>query len=45
MTDLNRSTYSGEFGCLMVDRAAGDPGRYDREVMLAAQGPGSACRT
>jgi FtsP/CotA-like multicopper oxidase with cupredoxin domain len=36
MTDLTRSTYSGEFGFLIVDPAAGDPGRYDREVMLAA---------
>jgi FtsP/CotA-like multicopper oxidase with cupredoxin domain len=35
MTDLNRSTYSGEFGFLIVD-PVGDPGRYDREVMLAA---------
>jgi FtsP/CotA-like multicopper oxidase with cupredoxin domain len=37
MTDLTRSTYSGEFGFLIVDPAAGDPGRYDREVMLAAR--------
>jgi FtsP/CotA-like multicopper oxidase with cupredoxin domain len=36
MTDLNRSTYSGEFGFLILDPVAGDPGRYDREVMLAA---------
>jgi FtsP/CotA-like multicopper oxidase with cupredoxin domain len=36
MTDLNRSTYSGEFGFLIVEPAAVDPGRYDREVMLAA---------
>ena len=36
MTDLNRSTYSGEFGFLVVEPAAGDPGRYDREVTLAA---------
>jgi FtsP/CotA-like multicopper oxidase with cupredoxin domain len=36
MTDLSRSTYSGEFGFLIVDPAAGDPGRYDREIMLAA---------
>ena len=36
MTDLNRSTYSGEFGFLIVDPAAGDPGSYDREVQLAA---------
>jgi FtsP/CotA-like multicopper oxidase with cupredoxin domain len=37
MTDLARSTYSGEFGFLIVDPAAGDPGRYDREIMLAAR--------
>jgi FtsP/CotA-like multicopper oxidase with cupredoxin domain len=42
MTDLNRSTYTGEFGFLIVEPAAGDPGRYDREVLLAAHG--SACR-
>lgn len=36
MTDLGRSTYSGEFGFLIVEPAAGDPGRYDREVLLAA---------
>jgi FtsP/CotA-like multicopper oxidase with cupredoxin domain len=35
MTDLTRSTYSGEFGFLIVEPAA-DPGRYDREVLLAA---------
>jgi FtsP/CotA-like multicopper oxidase with cupredoxin domain len=35
-TDLTRSTYSGEFGFLIVEPAAGDPGRYDREVLLAA---------
>jgi FtsP/CotA-like multicopper oxidase with cupredoxin domain len=35
MTDLNRSTYSGEFGFLIVE-PTGDPGRYDREIMLAA---------
>jgi len=36
MTDLNKSTYSGEFGFLIVTPAAGDPGSYDREVLLAA---------
>lgn len=36
MTSLTRSTYSGEFGFLIIDPAAGNPGRYDREVMLAA---------
>jgi FtsP/CotA-like multicopper oxidase with cupredoxin domain len=35
MTDLNKSTYSGEFGFLIVEPAS-DPGRYDREVLLAA---------
>ena len=35
-TDLNKSTYSGEFGFLVIEAAAGDPGRYDREVLLAA---------
>lgn len=37
MTDLTRSTYSGEFGFLIVEPASGDPGRYDREVLLAAR--------
>jgi FtsP/CotA-like multicopper oxidase with cupredoxin domain len=36
MTDLNRSTYTGEFGFLIVEPAEGGPGRYDREIMLAA---------
>ncbi|WP_207803078.1 multicopper oxidase family protein [Roseicella frigidaeris] len=36
MTDLSKSTYSGEFGFLVVEPAAGDPGRYEREVLLAA---------
>lgn len=36
MTDLARSTYSGEFGFLIVEPAGGDAGRYDREVLLAA---------
>jgi FtsP/CotA-like multicopper oxidase with cupredoxin domain len=35
-TDLTKSTYSGEFGFLIIEPAAGDPGRYDREVLLAA---------
>ena len=35
-TDLTRSTYSGEFGFLIVEPATGDPGHYDREVLLAA---------
>src|SRR3984885_6022722 len=37
MTDLSRSTYSGEFGFLIVDPAAGEAGRYDREGLLAAR--------
>jgi FtsP/CotA-like multicopper oxidase with cupredoxin domain len=35
-TDLNKSTYSGEFGFLIVEPASGDAGHYDREVLLAA---------
>jgi FtsP/CotA-like multicopper oxidase with cupredoxin domain len=35
-TDLTRSTYSGEFGFLIVEPATGNPGHYDREVLLAA---------
>jgi FtsP/CotA-like multicopper oxidase with cupredoxin domain len=34
-TDLTRSTYSGEYGFLIVEPAAGDPGNYDHEVLLA----------
>ena len=37
MTDLAISTYSGEFGFLIVEPAAGEPGRYDREVLRAAR--------
>ncbi len=37
MTDLTRSTYSGEFGFLLIEPAAGEPDRYDREVLLAAR--------
>lgn len=36
MKDLTKSTYAGEFGLLLVEPAAGDPGRYDREVLLAS---------
>jgi FtsP/CotA-like multicopper oxidase with cupredoxin domain len=36
MTNLTRSTYSGEFGFLIVE-PTGDPGRYDREILLAAR--------
>lgn len=36
MKDLTRSTYSGEFGFLIVEPAS-DPGRYDREILLAAR--------
>ena len=48
MRDLSKSTYSGEFGFLIVEPAAGDPGGYDREVLLASHawdGEGLACRT
>jgi FtsP/CotA-like multicopper oxidase with cupredoxin domain len=34
-TDLTRSLYSGLYGFLIITPAA-DPGRYDREVLLAA---------
>ena len=37
MTNLTRSTYSGEFGFLIVEPAAGETGRYDREVLLATR--------
>jgi FtsP/CotA-like multicopper oxidase with cupredoxin domain len=33
--DLTRSTYAGLFGFLLVEPTS-DPGRYDREVLLAA---------
>ena len=33
----DRSTYTGEFGFLIVEPAVGEPGRYDREVLLAAR--------
>ena len=36
MTDLDKSTYTGEFGFLLIEPAAGDPSGYDREVLLAA---------
>jgi FtsP/CotA-like multicopper oxidase with cupredoxin domain len=32
--NVNRSTYSGEFGFLMID-AASNPARYDQEIFLA----------
>ncbi|MBZ5513758.1 MAG: multicopper oxidase domain-containing protein [Acidobacteriia bacterium] len=32
--DLHRSTYTGQFGFVLVE-PANDPGRYDREVFLA----------
>jgi FtsP/CotA-like multicopper oxidase with cupredoxin domain len=32
--DFNRSTYTGQFGFLMVD-APGDPGQFDQELFLA----------
>jgi FtsP/CotA-like multicopper oxidase with cupredoxin domain len=34
-TDLRRSLYSGMYGFLIIEQAD-DPGRYDREVLLAA---------
>ena len=37
MTDLTRSTYSGEFGFLIIEPLASEPGNYDREVLLAAR--------
>jgi FtsP/CotA-like multicopper oxidase with cupredoxin domain len=36
MMNLSQGTYSGEFGFMIVDPAAGDPGRYDQEFLLAA---------
>lgn len=36
MTNLSRSTYSGEFGFLIIEPTS-DPGRYDREILLAAR--------
>ena len=50
-TDLSRSTYTGQFGFLIVD-GAGESGNYDREVLLAVHhweptfmpmGPGQPC--
>jgi FtsP/CotA-like multicopper oxidase with cupredoxin domain len=35
MQDLSKSTYSGEFGFLIIEPAT-DAGRYDREITLAA---------
>jgi hypothetical protein len=34
MADLNRSTYTGQFGFLMIDSRR-DPGNYDHEIFLA----------
>jgi len=34
MMDLHRSTYTGQFGFLMID-AANEPGNYDQEVFLS----------
>jgi FtsP/CotA-like multicopper oxidase with cupredoxin domain len=34
-TDLRRSLYSGMYGFMIIE-PTGDPGRYDREVLLAA---------
>src|SRR5208337_3798649 len=36
MADLSKSTYSGEFGFLIVEPASGKAGRYDQEIALAA---------
>ncbi len=35
--NLHRSTYTGQFGFLIVEGAS-DPGRYDQEVLLALHG-------
>jgi FtsP/CotA-like multicopper oxidase with cupredoxin domain len=35
MMDLHRGAYTGQFGFLMIDSAAGDPGNYDQEAFLA----------
>jgi FtsP/CotA-like multicopper oxidase with cupredoxin domain len=35
-TDLRRSLYSGMYGFIIIEPTGGDPGRYDREVLLAA---------
>jgi FtsP/CotA-like multicopper oxidase with cupredoxin domain len=35
MADLSKSTYSGEFGFLIVEPAS-DAGRYDKEITIAA---------
>jgi FtsP/CotA-like multicopper oxidase with cupredoxin domain len=34
MADLHRSTYTGQFGFLMIDSGK-DPGNYDQEIFLA----------
>ncbi len=33
-TNLKIGTYSGQFGMVIVDPAAGDPGRYDQEIPI-----------
>ncbi len=33
--DLHRGAYTGQFGFLMIEPAAGAPGNYDKEVFLA----------
>ena len=46
-TDLSRSLYGGLYGFMIVE-PTGDPGRYDREVLLAAhhwEGSWAVCRT
>jgi hypothetical protein len=34
MSDLNRGTYTGQFGFIYIERK-NNPGRYDQEVLLA----------
>ncbi len=35
MGDLHKGAYTGQFGFVYVDPAAGDPGHYDQELFLA----------
>jgi FtsP/CotA-like multicopper oxidase with cupredoxin domain len=35
MSDLHKGSYTGQFGFLYIEPAAGDPGRYDQEHFLA----------
>ena len=48
MTDLTRSTYTGEFGFLIIEPAAGDPADTTARSCsppITGKAPGSACRT